>query len=52
MPASDPHNGERAAHAPGVVVGHGVAIDLGRVQVEEDVIEHAEGAAARCFIRA
>ena len=39
-----------AAHAPGVVVAHGVAIDLGGMQVQEDVGEHAQRAAARRFV--
>ena len=39
-----------AAHAPGVVVGHRVAIDFGRVKMQEDVGEHAQRTAARRLI--
>src|SRR6185369_10994708 len=35
---------------PGVVVGHGIAVDLGGMKVEEDVTENAQGAAARGFV--
>src|SRR6266403_653713 len=36
-----------AAHAPGVAVTHGVAINLGRVQMQKNVGEDAESAVAR-----
>src|SRR5205807_5694974 len=36
-----------AAHAPGVAVAHRVTIDLGGMQMEENVGEHAQGAIAR-----
>src|SRR5260370_26979192 len=36
-----------AAHAPGVAVAHGVAIDLSGVQMQKNVGEHAESASAR-----
>src|SRR5439155_10837681 len=36
-----------AAHAPGVAVANGVTINLGRMQMEKNVGEHAEGAVAR-----
>ena len=39
-----------AAHAPGVVVFHGVAIDLGRMQMQKDVAENAQRAAARRLV--
>ena len=35
-----------AAHAPGVVVADGVAVDLSRVEVEENVGQHTERAVA------
>ena len=49
------HAGEReddeqiksdATHAPGVAVADGVTIDFGRMQMQENVGEHAEGAIA------
>src|SRR5204863_5693786 len=36
-----------AAHAPGVAVAHRVTIDLGGMQMQENVGEHAQGAIAR-----
>ena len=39
-----------AAHAPSVLVSHRVAIDFGRMQVQEDVGEHAQCAAARRLV--
>src|SRR5438094_4917989 len=36
-----------ASHAPGVAVANGVTINLGRMQMEKNVGEHAEGAIAR-----
>src|SRR6267154_2039199 len=36
-----------AAHAPRIAVAHGVAVDLGGVQMQKDVGEDAEGAIAR-----
>jgi hypothetical protein len=36
-----------SAHAPGVAVAHGIAIDLGRMQMQEDVGQHAQRAIAR-----
>ena len=36
-----------SAHAPGVAVAHRVAIDLGRMQVQKHVREHAQRAIAR-----
>ncbi len=36
-----------SAHAPGVAVTHGVAVDLGRVQVQEHVRQYAQSAIAR-----
>ncbi len=36
-----------AAHTPGVAVAHRVAIDLGGVQMQKNVGEHAESAIAR-----
>ena len=35
-----------AAHAPGVFVGHRIAVDFGRMQVQEDVGEDSQSAAA------
>src|SRR6185437_764561 len=39
-----------AAHAPCVAVTSGVAIDLGRMDVEEKIVERGEGAVARLFV--
>src|SRR5208282_2020364 len=39
-----------AAHSPGVVVAHRVAVDLGRVQVQEDIGKHTQGAAAGTIV--
>ena len=38
------------SHAPGIAVAHGVAIDFGRVQMQENVGKHAQRAVARCVI--
>ncbi len=35
------------AHAPGVAVAHRIAIDFGRMQMQEDVGQHAQRAVAR-----
>src|SRR5246127_4975020 len=39
-----------SAHAPGVAVAHRIAVDLRRMQVEEDVRKHAESAVAWCVV--
>ncbi len=36
-----------SAHAPGVAVAHRVAVDLGRMQVQKDVGQHAQRPVAR-----
>src|ERR1700683_4495003 len=39
-----------AAHSPGEVIADGVAIDLGRMKVKENVAQYAEGSIARFFV--
>ena len=39
-----------SAHAPGVAVAHRVAVDFGRMQVQEHVRQHAQSAIARGVI--
>src|SRR6185437_4843826 len=36
-----------SAHAPGIAIAHRIAVDLGRVQVQEHVRQHAQSAVAR-----